>query len=177
MVSEQPDAGDRPRSRPPLVTCPPPVDLLPEGGVEVNDLRAFLLELASSPARLRQDQTLYQKQHERFAATLDPLTAWAADFLRLSVEHRLNRALRWCRVLGLARAVSRGGATLLELGKQGQAWLASGFAGQYTRLFDYLRTGHEGQGHYAYSHSDVPFLGVEVRAYETPQRHSGWVEL
>src|SRR5262249_32245327 len=67
-----------PRSRPPLVTCPPPVERLPEGGVEVNDLRAFLLELASSPARLRQNQTLYQREHERFAPALDPLSTWAA---------------------------------------------------------------------------------------------------
>src|SRR2546430_17163012 len=29
--------------------------------------------LASAPARLRQDQTLYQKEHERFAPALDPL--------------------------------------------------------------------------------------------------------
>src|SRR5206468_4228996 len=63
-------------------------DLLPEGGVEVNDLRAFLLELASSPARLRQNQTLYQKEHERFAPALDPLSPWAARFLWLSVETR-----------------------------------------------------------------------------------------
>src|SRR5207248_1072442 len=50
-------------------------------------------------------------------------------------------------------------------------------AGQYTRLFDYLRTGREGAGHYAYYHSDVHFLGVEMRAYETPTRHEVWVEL
>src|SRR5207253_896913 len=106
-----------------------------------------------------------------------PLSTWAAGFLRLSIEHRLNNALRWCRALELTRAVSRGGATLLELGRDGQAWLASGLAQQYTRLFDYLRTGRESEGHYAYSYSDVQFLGVEVRAFETPQRNSAWIEL
>src|SRR5438045_2580267 len=52
----------------------------------------------------------------------------------------------------------------------------SDLAGQYLRLFDYLRTGRDSQGHYAYYHSDVLYLGVEVRAYETP-RHHAWVEL
>jgi hypothetical protein len=167
----------KPRPRPPLVLSPPPAEMLPEGGVEVNDLRAFLLELASSPARLRQNQTLYQKEEERFKPGLDPLSEWAAGFLRLSVETRLNTALYWCRVFKLSRTVSRGGATLLELAREGQEWLASGLAEQYTRLFDYLRTGRAGDGHYAYRHSDVNYLGVDVRAYETPPRHSGWVEL
>jgi len=174
MLSDQ---TDEPRSRPPLATCPAPTDLLPEGGVEVNDLRGFLLELTASLARLRQDQTLFQKEHERFASVLDALSAWATGFLRLSLDHRLNNALRWCWALGLARAVNRGGTTLLELGQDGQTWLASDLAGQYTRLFDYLRTGRAAEGHYAYHHSDVLFLGVDVRAYETPQRHQGWLEL
>ncbi len=174
MLSDQ---TDEPRSRPSLATCPAPADLLPEGGVEVNDLRGFLLELTASPARLRQNQTLFQREHERFASVLDALPAWATGFLRLSIDHRLTNALRWCRALGLARAVSRGGAMLLELGRDGQQWLANDLAGQYTRLFDYLRTGRAAEGRYAYHHSDVLFLGVDVRAYETPPRHQGWLEL
>src|SRR5262249_7597361 len=38
-------------------------------------------------------------------------------------------------------------------------------------------TGRESDGHYAYYHSDLNFLGVEVQAYETLPRLSGWVEL
>src|SRR5262245_4141846 len=174
MLSDQ---TNEPRARPPLVPCPAPTDLLPEGGVEVNDLRSFLLELTASPARLRQNQTLFQKEHERFTSVLDALPAWGADFLRLSIDHRLNNILRWCRTLGLARAASRSGTALLELSRDGQKWLASDLAGQYTRLFDYLRTGRAAEGHYAYHHSDVLFLGVEVRAYEPPQHHQGWLEL
>ncbi|HKB39152.1 MAG TPA: hypothetical protein VKD72_22120, partial [Gemmataceae bacterium] len=138
MLSDQ---INEPRARPPLVPCPAPTDLLPEGGVEVNDLRSFLLELTASPARLRQNQTLFQKEHERFTSVLDALPAWGADFLRLSIDHRLNNILRWCRTLGLARAASRSGTALLELSRDGQKWLASDLAGQYTRLFDHLCTG------------------------------------
>src|SRR5262249_13092488 len=59
----------------------------------------------------------------------------------------------------------------------GQQWLASDLAGQYARLFDYLRTGVAAAGHYAYHYSDTLFLGVDARAYEAPERHRGWVEL
>jgi len=56
----------KPRERPPLLVCASPREIGPDGSPIVNDLRAVLLEVASEPPRLRQDQALFHKEIERF---------------------------------------------------------------------------------------------------------------
>jgi hypothetical protein len=51
-----------PRERPPLVNCERPKEVGPDRSLVVNDMRAVLLEVASQPLRLRQDQTLFHKE-------------------------------------------------------------------------------------------------------------------
>ena len=165
-----------PQARPALQPCPETSDLLPEGGYEVSDIRGFLVELASAPARLRQNLTLYQKETERFAAAIEPLPAWTASLLpALSDERRLQQASRWCAVLGLTRSVDRDGATWLELTREGQQWLAGDLAGQYRRLFAHLRTDQDDQtGHYSPYQGDFIFLGAGISAFEGKEKRKGW---
>ena len=154
-----------------------PQDLLPEGGYELDDLRTFLVELASAPARLRQNQTLFQKEQVRFEAALEPLPAWTTAVLGLRVALRLHSASRWCHSLGLTQAVDREGIPWLELSKDGQKWLAADVAAQYRRLFDFLRGERDKNTFYGY-HGDVLFLGAPLVAVEKGEMTSGWwVEL
>src|SRR5262249_4873707 len=80
--------GSRRRPRPPLVVCERPKEVGPDESAIVNDLRAFLLEVASEPPRLRLDTGLFQKELERFKAGLDPLPSWLSATLRWSDEGR-----------------------------------------------------------------------------------------
>ena len=74
-----------------------PKEIGPDEGPIVSDLRAFLLEVASEPPRLRQDGALFQKEVDRFRATLEPLPSWLLGLLRWSDEGRLSQALAWSR--------------------------------------------------------------------------------
>ncbi len=164
------------QERPPLRARSAPHDLLPEDGFEVNDLRGFLLEL-SSPARLRQDGSLFQKEQGRFAAALEPLPAWAEERFRPSSESRLRAAATWCRSLELGRSVRRGDETWLELTGQGQEWLSSAPPKQYRRLFDFLLSGQSPAGHYAWSAADTLFLGSWARAYSRSGPRRAWEDV
>ena len=98
------------RERPPLLVCERPKEIGPEGSPIINDLRAVLLEVASEPPRLRQDQALFQKEIERFQGALEPIAAWLMEALEWSNERRLNRSLAWARTLQLVVDVIRGKA-------------------------------------------------------------------
>ena len=84
-----------PRERPPLLVCEHPQEVGPDGGVIVDDLRAVLLEVASEPPRLRQNQGFYQKEIERFQAALEPMDAWLLAALKWNNEGRLNQVVTW----------------------------------------------------------------------------------
>ena len=166
----------QPQVWPALVPVEAPEDVLPEGGYQLDDLRAFLVELASGPARLRQNQTLFQKEWGRFQGVLEPLPAWTGRLLRLNGEERLSQIVRWCWALKLTRSVRRDNAPWLELSKEGQEWLAGDLASQYRRLFKFLRKApgdadYEFGGYYS---GDVLFLGVELLALETQDKASSW---
>ena len=103
--------ASKPRERPPLLVCERPKEIGPDGSPIVNDLRAVLLEVASEPPRLRQDQALFQKEIERFQAALEPMAAWLLEALKWSGEGRLNQALAWARTLKLVKDVSEGKQT------------------------------------------------------------------
>src|SRR5262249_23772530 len=54
--------AERPRERPPLVACDAPREFGLQASPEIDDLRTVLLEVASQPARLRRDSSLFQKE-------------------------------------------------------------------------------------------------------------------
>ena len=134
-VREGLDRAGRPRVRPPLVACERPVAVGPDDGPIVEDLRAFLLEVAAEPPRLRQDQGLFQKEFERFQAGLQPLPSWLLELLRWSDETRLDQALNWARALKLVKDVDEGTQRRLRLTAAGQRWLAGGLDAQYAGVY------------------------------------------
>ena len=139
-VREELIRAGKPRERPPLLVCERPKEIGPDGSPIVNDLRAVLLEVASEPPRLRQDQALFQKEIERFQAALEPMAGWLLEALKWSDERRLNRALAWARTLKLVKDVIEGKQLQLHLTSKGHEWLSSGLDEQYTGIYDLLRT-------------------------------------
>ena len=183
-VREELIRASQPRERPPLVVCERPKELGPDGSTIVNDLRAFLLEVASEPPRLRQDQTLFQKEFERFQAALEPLPAWFLETLKSSDEARVNQALAWARTLQLVKDEPEEKQIRLQVASKGQKWLSGGLDEQYAKIYDPLRrlskrdddylphlrslfTGFDPFNHYG--HDDTRFLGAQalVRKVET----------
>lgn len=146
----------KPRERPPLLVCERTREIGPDGSPIVNDLRAVLLEVASEPPRLRQDQALFQKEIERFQAALEPMAGWLLEALDWSDEKRLNRSLAWARTLKLVEDVIEGKQIHLHLTSKGHKWLAGGLDAQYMAIYDLLRT-LPARGEYSpYLGSDFP---------------------
>ena len=130
------------RDQPPARLEPgQPVEVAPESGIDVPDLRTVLLEVAGSRPRLRLDGSLFQKEQERFLAALEPMPAWL--FARGDEEARSQRlasALRWGHQLGLVQSVKGPDrATVLDLTASGQEWLGQERESQYAVLFAELR--------------------------------------
>src|SRR5262249_60291209 len=98
----------RPGPRPPLVACERPAEVAPDDGPIIGDLRAFLLEVAAEPPRIRQDDDLFQKEVARFQAGLDPLPKWLMELLHWSDDNRLERALAWARTLDFVEHIVDG---------------------------------------------------------------------
>jgi soluble cytochrome b562 len=161
--------ASKPRERPPLLVCERPKEIGPDGSPIVNDLRAVLLEVASEPPRLRQDQALFHKEIERFQAALEPMVGWLLDALKWSGEGRLNQALAWARTLKLVKDVSEGKQLHLHLTSKGYQWLSGGLDEPYTGTYDLLRTL---PARYSYSHS--PFPGMDFpRSFPIGDRGPG----
>jgi soluble cytochrome b562 len=127
-VREKLAVANLPRERPPLVKCERPMEVGPDRSAVVNDMRAVLLEVASQPPRLRQDQTLFHKEIKRFQAALDPLAGWLLDAMKWSEEGRLKRAVAWARTLQLAKDEPEGKELRFRLTPEGHEWLAAGAA-------------------------------------------------
>jgi hypothetical protein len=138
-VREELVRAGQPRDRPSLSVCEHPKEARPDGSAIVNDLRAVLFEIASEPPSLRQDHSLFQKQVERFRASLEPLAGWLNQVLRWSNEWRLSQAIAWARALRLVEEVLAGKTTRLHLTSKGQTWLASGLEEQCDALYTLLR--------------------------------------
>ena len=126
------------RERPPLVVVEHPKELGPDGGVIVNDVRAVLLEVASEPPRLKQDNSLFAKEMERFKTLMNPLPAWLTKPLKWTDEARLNQAFRWAGSLELVRHVTEGKEIRLELNAGGKKWLSATLDDQNAAFFDFL---------------------------------------
>ena len=115
-------------------------ELGPEGSPVVNDIRAVLLEVASQPPRLRQDQALFHKEIARFQTSLDPLPDWLLNAMKWSDEGRLNRAIAWACVLKLARVSLEANPIRLHLDREGEEWLSAGAPEDSLKIFDFLRS-------------------------------------
>src|SRR5262249_2778416 len=150
----------------------------PDESAIINDLRAFLLEVASQPPRLRQDTSLFHKEIGRFTACLDPLPPWLLGLLRWSGEARLGQAMAWAMTLDLVENVAEGGQLRLRLTPDGHRWLSVGLDEQYARAYALLNPIPKRDGDFpvhwrlfasgpASSYyggvSDVRFLGENIR--------------
>jgi hypothetical protein len=162
-VLEDQRRSAQPGRRPALTPVPTPREVGPEGGVDVPDVRAVLLQLAGGRTRLRQDRSLFHKEAGRFLGALDPLPPWFADHFRLSPEHRLDIALGWARGR-LTQEDEEGRQKWLELREAGRHWLAQPVPQQYAWAFRLLRE-PDGVEEYAWGGSnDSHFLASSVSA-------------
>jgi hypothetical protein len=183
VVAEGLVRASRPRERPPLLVCDCPNEVAPDDGMIINDLRTVLLEIASEPPRLRQDDCLYQRENDRFAALLELVAPWLIAALESSGEERLSRALGLAYAAQLVIAVSEGKTRRLQLSARGREWVSSGVAVQYGAMYQFLyksilRKADYSAGTTSYfapatpfrdtSASDVPFLGEWVVALKPP---------
>ena len=139
-VREKISVAGLPRERPPLLPCESPKAFSPDGGPVVNDMRAVLLEVASQPPRLRQDQTLFHKEVERFQAALDPMARWLLDAMKWTEDGRLNRAMTWAQALRLARIEPEGKQIRLVLTPEGHEWLSGGAAEADLEIYRLMST-------------------------------------
>src|SRR5262249_55019668 len=83
-----------------------PAEVGPQGGHGVPDLPAGLLEVSAARPRVKQDDSLFAKEKDRFLSALDPLPAWmTAGGDSGAREARLTHALRWAFQLGFVQTV------------------------------------------------------------------------
>ena len=160
--------ADRPKVRPPLVVCHEPREVGPMGGLEVNDLRVFLLEVVGESPRLRQDGGIFQKEEPRFLAALPPRPAWLDEALKTTPERRLHVAYIYAKNFGFVEVETEEKATWLRLSGKGRNWLASSLEDQYIKIFTDLRSAPEKPGRKSYDYDpghdigDSKFLGLGV---------------
>jgi hypothetical protein len=180
VLADREEAG-RPRQRPPLEPSPSPPETGPEGGTDIPDLRAVLLELAAGRARLRQNHSLFQKETERFESVLEPLPGWLADMYSLTPPRRLDIALHWAKRLELTREKKEGDRPWLDLSERGQRWLARRVEEQYAFLYQSLREAERSpvpSQHWGHEYDDGWFLGATVSAIAAkagPRRYDDWM--
>ena len=168
------ERAGRPRERPPLVPCPSPREVGPEGGFLIADLRAVLLELAREPAKVRQNFTLYQKDYDRLAAALEDLPGWLVEAVDATAEARLDAARQLVQALRLTEIDHHGAISLMRISAQGQKWLTSPLDVQYASVFDYARARPSSarllddgaSGCDGYDYGDSRFLGVTFSVSE-----------
>lgn len=125
---------------PALAVCQSTRELAADTAPLIDDLRAFLLEVASDPPRLRQDGEIFSKETERFYQTMDPLPGWLADHLQVSPESRLDKAYSEASTLKLVKEHREGEKELrLRLTSAGQAWISADAREQYTKIYESFR--------------------------------------
>jgi hypothetical protein len=129
----------KPRSRPLLVVCEHPKEVGPSGGLEINDLRVFLLEVASEAPRLRQDGGIFAKDEPRLREALPTRPGWIEDALKTSGERRLELTYSLARTLNLVEHETEDKTTWLRLSGKGRNWLAAGFEEQYANVYQHFR--------------------------------------
>ena len=149
----------QPAKLPVLTERPAPLELAPDGGLQILDLRAVMLELAGQPGRVRQDRGLYTKEEERFYATMVEAPEWAIGE-PLDKDERLSVVIRTVQNRGFVDPLDRDDtALLLRPSKAGQTWLSSGLGAQYDQLYRLYRDPRKS---HAYSSTDEDFLGTQL---------------
>ncbi len=136
QVRKKIEAAATRTQRPPLVAVETPRDLGPDTGLFIDDLRAFLLEVASEPPRLRQDGEIFSKEHDRFLQAQMSLPPWLNDSLAIDSESRMDNAYSEASTLKLVKEHRDGKALQLQLTPRGQTWLSADTKDQYTQVFD-----------------------------------------
>lgn len=163
-----------PTVRTDLQPCPTPAEPGPEGGTDIPDLRAALLELAADRARLRRNRSLFQKETERFESVLEPLPAWLVEMYNLTPPRRRDIALYWAKRLQLTHEVKEGQRQWLELTEAGRSWLTRPIEEQYAFIYQRLRCTDDRQNSfYLWGHEfdDGGFLGAPIASvHETSAR-------
>ena len=138
-VREELEQAGRPRERPPLREVAAPREVGPEESVVVDDLRAFLLEVAGEPPRVRQDHAIFHKHAERFLESFALLPPWLAEVLGWPPEGRLKQALNWAHDLKLVKEKAEGKQVLLQVTPRGNSWLTGNLDDQHAELYRFLR--------------------------------------
>jgi Helicase conserved C-terminal domain len=138
IVRDHQAEAAKPRVRPPLIVCERPREIAPVGGLTVNDMRIFLLEVASESPRVRQDGAIFAKEEPRFLAALPPHPGWLDEALRTSLERRLETAYQQSRTLGFVETEVEDKTITLRLSGKGRTWLASGLEEQYVKVYEYF---------------------------------------
>jgi hypothetical protein len=168
--------SSEPRVRPDLQPCPTPAEPGPGDGIDVPDLRAVLLELAADRARLRRNQSLFQKETERFESVLEPLPSWLVEMYNLTPPRRRDIALYWAKRLQLTQDQKEGGRLWLDLTASGRNWLTRHVEEQYAFLYQRLRETErpaDPMRYWGHEYDDGWFLGAAVSSVPvTPSRRS-----
>jgi hypothetical protein len=170
VIAERERAG-RPGQQRPLPPAEPVGAPTPAEGTLVLNLRAALLELAASPARLKRGGELFAKELPRFEAGLAPLPEWFRELYGLTAEARLGHTLRWARTCRLVEERSEEGQWL-TLTDEGRRWLILSGEEQHSFLFDFLR---EPGSPSAQTTDDGWFLASGVTAVREPGGRSAVV--
>jgi hypothetical protein len=123
----------------PLIVCKQPKEIGPLGGLAINDLRVFLLEVAGEAPRLKQDGSLFAKEEPRFYSAFPPVPLWLENLLKIETERRLYQAYSHARSLGFTEAEREDKAGWLKLSARGKKWLSSGLEEQYGKFYESFR--------------------------------------
>ncbi len=125
--------------RPALKVCSKPESIGLETGPLVDDLRAFLLEVASDPPRLRQDGEIFSKEQDRFLAALGPSSTWSSSVLGIPDDDRLDLAYGEAETLKFVKDHKEGKSLQLQLTPRGRAWLTADTRDQYAQIYEAYR--------------------------------------
>lgn len=126
----------KPRRRPALSACKSTREEGPDGSPVLDDLRAFLLELATEPPRLRQDGSLFQKEYDRFGAIFDPIPEWLIKVMGWNADRRLYKAHGLAVQLDLVKQAKDEKQIWLRLSPKGQKWLAASIGDLYRSTYE-----------------------------------------
>lgn len=184
------EKAGQPRTRPPREACPNPKAPGPDGNLLAEDLRAFLLEIASEPAKIRQDGALFEREVGRFREALPMLPDWLLKHLEWTEDSRLNQAGMWAQQLKLVKTSPDGKSARWSLSNTGTRWLAVGLAEQEETLFEvfraepkrggatgpYVRLSDDLDFGYLYGGSrDLAFLGIDLTVIRPASQRKGRV--
>ncbi len=128
----------------PKLKAPEPVQAQTvfHGAFLVEDMTTVLVAATARPLRLRgNDFALFAKTQRDLEDGLMSVPERVISALDYSTQQRIPAAVRWLRVLGLARQAGTQGEDLrIEATRKGQAWLAATAKGRLQSVLDYFRS-------------------------------------